>query len=304
MRLLVIRNRPLTFQFKKIGLIGTHVNPLVSETVCQIYHLLKDKVTILIEENTAHCMDEHKLPEPSKLSDIAENCDLAIVIGGDGNFLNTARNLSTHADIPMIGVNRGKLGFLTDINPDELETRLMSVLEGHYTIEERFMITAEIHSNDMLSGKTYAFNEILIAAGQKSRLFELDISIDGRHAFSQRSDGIIIATPTGSTAHALSAGGPIMHPSLNVLSLVPMFSHSLNSRPIVISADSIIKIAIGDYNNPEPLLSFDGHSHLTLEAGNTIQVHKHQKKVKVLHPLDYDYYRSLRTKLHWSKMLF
>lgn len=294
----------MTFQFKKVALIGIHSNPEVSETVCNLYQLLANEMMVVVEEETAAVLTNSKSMKIMNLSDLANTCDLAIIIGGDGNFLNVARNLSNFSEIPMIGINKGKLGFLTDISPFEVETRLLAVLNGKYSIEERFMITAQIHCDDELKGKTCAFNEIMIAAGQKSRLFELEINIDGKHAFSQRSDGIIVATPTGSTAHALSAGGPIMYPSLDALSLVPMFSHSLNSRPIVINANSIIDVRVGEYNHPEPLLSFDGHSHLNLKPNSIVSIRKCNKKVKVLHPLDYDYYKSLRTKLHWSKMLF
>ncbi|MDA7742443.1 NAD(+) kinase [Francisellaceae bacterium] len=295
-------------QFKKIGLIGTHINPSVAETVCELYTFLKDKAEVFIESDTAHCMDDQNNSHEINLAAIAETCDVAIVVGGDGNFLNAGRRLSNYRDIPMIGINRGKLGFLTDIKPDEIQTRLLKVLEGEYRKESRFMIAAEVccdqKGNQSHTEKTYAFNEIMVGSGQKSRLFEIDVEIDGRHAFGQRSDGIIVATPTGSTAHALSAGGPIMYPELNALSLVPMFSHSLNSRPVVINGDSVVEIKIGEYNNPEPVLSFDGHSHLTLKPGDKVKIQKHQKYVTVLHPLDYDYYKSLRTKLHWSKMLF
>jgi NAD+ kinase len=294
----------LTFQFNKVALIGIHTNPEVSETVFNLHQMLSNDVMVIVEEETATMLSSSKAMKTMSLSGLANTCDLAIIIGGDGNFLNVARNLSNFSEIPMIGINKGKLGFLTDISPFEIETRLLAVLRGEYSIEERFMITAQIHCDNEFAGKACAFNEIMIAAGQKSRLFELDIHIDGKHAFSQRSDGIIVATPTGSTAHALSAGGPIMYPSLDAISLVPMFSHSLNSRPIVINANSVIDVRVGEYNHPEPLLSFDGHSHLNLKPNSVVSIRKCNKRVKVLHPLDYDYYKSLRTKLHWSKMLF
>ena len=282
-----------------------HTNPEVAQTILDIADKLQShNITIFLEKDTAEklpCRVEFNI---LKLSDIGSLCDLAIIVGGDGNFLNVARNLSYYSEIPMIGINKGKLGFLTDISPNEIETRLIPVLQGHYNIEERLMVTAEVYGGKDIISKTCAFNEIMIAAGLKSRLFELSVDIDGKYAFSQRSDGIIIATPTGSTAHALSAGGPIMYPDLNALTLVPMFSHSLNSRPIVVNSNSSISIKISSYNKPEPILSFDGHSHTVLNPGNIVEISKSPRQVKVLHPLDYDYFKSLRTKLHWSKMLF
>ena len=290
-------------KFKSIAIIGTHVNPLVSETVLHLYQLLKEKTSVFFEKDTADsiCFSNMK---SLTLQEIALNCDIAIVVGGDGNFLNAARVLSSHNEIPIIGINRGKLGFLTDINPNQLSTRLLNVLEGSFYIEKRFMIEGELYVKDRLISTAKAFNEIVITSGKASRLFQIMVEVDGHYAYSQRSDGIIIATPTGSTAHALSAGGPIMHPSLNAMVLVPMFSHTLSARPIVLSAESVIKIKIGEYNMPEVTLSYDGHNYQKMGVDDYILLKKHNKNINILHPLDYDYYKSLREKLHWSKMLF
>ena len=289
--------------FKSIAIIGTHINPLVCETVVHLYELIKNKSNLYFERETAESIKLNTIKSLS-LKEISNQCDLAIVVGGDGNFLNAARELSIYNEIPIIGINRGKLGFLTDINPDQLSTRLMRVLQGEYYIEKRFMLDGELFSEGKLYSKTKALNEIVITSDTASRLFEITVEIDGHYAYSQRSDGIIIATPTGSTAHALSAGGPIMHPSLNAVVLVPMFSHTLTARPIVLSAESQIKIKIGAYNEPEVILSYDGHSYQKMSEGDFVLLKKHNKEINVLHPLDYDYYKSLREKLHWSKMLF
>lgn len=294
----------MTFIFKHIAIIGTHDNPAVAKTVEYLAHtLIERSARIYLESDTARSLD-CRFGDGYGLKSIAKHCDIAVVIGGDGNFLNAGRNLSLISEIPIVGINRGKLGFLTDINPDQINTRLFDVLEGRYQQEQRFMLQAFIKSESTPSEKTVALNDIVIAAGQHSRLFQMHVHIDGRYAFDQRADGMIIATPTGSTAHALSAGGPIMHPGLDALVMVPMFSHSLNSRPIVLSADSDIEIHIGEYNNPEPSLSFDGHMKLQLFPGSTVKLHRCPKSVTILHPLDYDYFHSLRSKLHWGKMLF
>ena len=292
------------FIFKKIAIIGTHDNPAVAETIEYLAHsLIEHSARIYLEAETAASLDQ-RFGDGYDLKAIAKHCDVAVVVGGDGNFLNAARSLSLLSSIPIVGINRGKLGFLTDINPDELSTRLFDVLEGNYQQEQRFMLQASIKSDLYPPEKTVALNDIVIAAGQHSRLFQMHVYIDGRYAFDQRADGMIIATPTGSTAHALSAGGPIMHPGLDAIVMVPMFSHSLNSRPILLNANCDIQITIGEYNNPEPSLSFDGHLKLQLSPGDTIKLSRCPKSVSILHPLDYDYFHSLRSKLHWGKMLF
>ncbi|MFT6834689.1 MAG: NAD+ kinase [Francisellaceae bacterium] len=289
--------------FKSIGIIGTHINPLVSETVNHLFDLLKDKTSIYFENETSLSVDGSNNQSLS-LMEISHKCDLAIVVGGDGNFLNAARVLSMYNEIPIIGINRGKLGFLTDINPDQLSTRLLKVLNGEFSIEKRFMMQVQLFTNGEIFDTAHSLNEIVIDSGKASRLFEIMVDVDGHYAYSQRSDGIIIATPTGSTAHALSAGGPIMHPSLNVVVLVPMFSHTLSARPIVLNAESTIKVTIGAYNDPQPILSYDGHNLKAMSVGSYILLKKHDKNINIIHPLDYDYYKSLREKLHWSKMLF
>ncbi|WP_119344605.1 NAD(+) kinase [Facilibium subflavum] len=293
----------MEIKFKHIAIIGTHSNPCVADTVLYLNQYLQKYATIYLEKDTAAEQSNNTL-ESYSLDFIAKNCDLAIVVGGDGNFLNAGRSLSLIRDIPIVGINRGKLGFLTDITPEQIKQRLLPILKGRYTKETRFMLQANIQSQKQKYDTTVALNDIVIAAGQHSRLFQMHISIDGRYAFDQRADGIIIATPTGSTAHALSAGGPIMHPSLDAIVLVPMYSHSLNSRPIVINAQSTVEIVIGEYNAPQPSLSFDGHTKATLQPNDCVALAKCTQSVTILHPKDYDYFHSLRTKLHWGKMLF
>ena len=295
----------MSIQFKNIAIIGTHTNPCVAETVTQLFHSLNNHADIYIEEATAKTLSVDT-KEVCSLKAIAETCDLAVVVGGDGNLLNAGRNLSLIRAIPIVGINRGKLGFLTDITPEQIEQRLLPILHGDYNQEKRFMLEASIKrtADVKFNNITVALNDIVIAAGQHSKLFQMHVHIDGRYAFDQRADGMIIATPTGSTAHALSAGGPIMHPSLDAVVLVPMFSHSLNSRPIVIGADSSIEITIGQYNRPEPTLSFDGHIKTPLYPDDKVMFRKCDKSVTLLHPKDYDYFHSLRSKLHWGKMLF
>jgi NAD+ kinase len=206
-------------------------------------------------------------------------------------------------NVPVLGINRGQLGFLTDIKPEELETQLKPILNGAYREEKRFLIEASVKQEGLYSDQGNALNDIVLFPGQTAQLIEFELYIDKQFVYSQRSDGLIISTPTGSTAYSLSAGGPIMQPHLNVLVLVPMFPHTLTSRPIVIDADSEIMILVADFNKTNPRLSYDGQSHTSLMPGAEIKIRKQARPLRLIHPYNHDYYEVLRTKLHWGKQL-
>ncbi len=294
-----------SWQFAKIALLGTHDKPQVAQTVSQLYHWLSESASVYIEHQTAASFQTPP-KQTYDLSSLAQLCDIAIVVGGDGNFLNAARSLSLYRSVPIVGINRGKLGFLSDIKPQEMFDQLQKILQGDYQQESRFMLTTTDHpfSDNIPSETLTALNEVTFSSGYQARLFEMRVYIDNQYAFDQRSDGLLISTPTGSTAHALSAGGPIMYPSLDAMVIVPMYSHSLNSRPIIIPGDSSVSVEINAYNAPEPVVSFDGHSAHHIGIGQRITVRKCTQKITILHPQDYNYYHTLRTKLHWGKMLF
>ena len=290
----------MTVIFNTIGLIGVHQNPCVAQTIGEIYDMLQDKTTLYVENQTAQSLT-FSPKQCLSLTDIAQQCALAIVVGGDGNFLNAARFLSQQSHIPIIGINRGRLGFLTEIKPNELHTRLMAVLQGKFKQESRFMLQGQIMTNHQTQ-QIVALNEITIHAGHSSRLFQMHIAINGRYAFDQRADGLLIATPTGSTAHALSVGGPIMLPNLPTIELTPISSHSLNSRPLIIDINSQIEVHISHYNDPKPMVSFDGHVAMDIAAKSTVRIQRAPKMVNILHPMDYDYFSGLREKLHWGRL--
>ena len=296
----------MNFIFKKIAIIGIHKNSAIAETVEYLARLLIEySIKVYLESRTARQLS-YKFGSGYTLKLIANSCDIAIIVGGDGNFLAATKELSLLGDIPIIGINRGKLGFLTDINPNELSTRLFDVLKGNYQKQKRFMLKASVKGkcHHISFRNMMALNDIIINTGQMNRLFQMRINIDGYHAFDQRADGIIIATPTGSTAHALSAGGPIIHPKVNGIVILPILSHSLNSRPIILNANCNIQITIDKYNSPNPNLYFDGQINTELSPGDTIELSRCKKYVNLLYPMDYDYFGSLRSKLHWSTMLF
>jgi NAD+ kinase len=292
--------------YKKIAIIGKHYHTEVSETIEGLYHqLIELNFDITIEVDSADDLSIENIKTMS-LKEIATSCDVAIIVGGDGNFLRASRVLALYGDIPVVGVNRGKLGFLTTINPyeDNLNNELIKILRGENSYENISMLTYQVDEDIKISKEgSVALNEIAITAS-RGLMFGLKVYIDGRYAFDQRGDGLIISTPTGSTAHAMSAGGPILNPNQNSFVLVPICSHSLNSRPLVISDESVIDIYITEYNNPEPVISIDGRHDTILKANQKITIKKAEQKVKVLHPKDYNYSDTLREKLGWSKVLF
>ena len=201
---------------------------------------------------------------------LGQRADLAIVVGGDGNMLGAARVLARY-DVPVLGVNRGNLGFLTDLSPDDYEQPLSRVLDGEYQVEHRFLLEAAVYRHQALKASNTALNEAVLHPGKIAHMIDFAVYIDGVFMYSQRADGIIVSTPTGSTAYALSAGGPILSPRLNAICLVPMFPHTLSCRPIVLDADSEVKLVLSPDNVDEQLqISCDGHVALAVMPGDEI----------------------------------
>lgn len=296
-------NKPANKTFKTIGIIGRVRNPGVKETLKALAdYLLHLKKNILIEKETAEALDHDHANLPTiAREEIGNHCDLLIVVGGDGSMLH-ATHAVINQSVPLLGINRGSLGFLTDIHPTELE-KISAILEGQYTIEKRFLLSASVKDNDKPLGQDDALNEVAIIPDAIPHMFEFEIYIDDQFVCSQDSDGLIIATPTGSTAYALSGGGPILHPQLDAIVLVPMFPHSLNSRPIVIEGNRKIDIIIAPNNKSFPRVSCDGRAYIKTAPGSHISIYKKPQPLHLVHPLDYNYYEALRTKLHWGKKL-
>lgn len=287
--------------FNTIGIIGRVRNPGVKETLKTLAdYLISLKQNILIEAETAESFDATNLPTVLR-DDIGHKCDLLIVVGGDGSMLH-ATHAVINQNIPLLGINRGSLGFLTDIHPTEL-SKINAILHGEYTIEKRFLLTAKIQMQDKLIGQDDALNEVAIIPDAIPHMIEFEIYIDDQFVCSQDSDGLIIATPTGSTAYALSGGGPILHPQLDAIVLVPMFPHSLNSRPIVVEGNRRIDIIISPHLTTSPRLSCDGRAYINTAPGSHISIFKKSQPLHLIHPLDYNYYEALRSKLHWGKKL-
>jgi NAD+ kinase len=288
-------------QFRNIGIIGRPDSAKVVETLAHLQSYLEKRgLRVILDEDTVSMMPAAHIQTATRQI-LGEVCDLIIVVGGDGTLLHAARTLVRY-NKPVLGVNRGRLGFLTDVSPHELEAKLDAVLAGDYFIENRFMLSMETRTEGTPSSEGVALNDVVLYAGKMVHMIEFELYIEGQFVYSQRSDGLIIATPTGSTAYALSGGGPIMHPKLDAMVLVPMHPHTLSSRPIVVDGNSEIKLLMCA-ENIYPMVSCDGQTGLSLRQGDWVYVKKYPFKLKLLHPPGHDFYEACRTKLGWSSHL-
>lgn len=284
-------------KFKRIGLTGKFHSPDISDTWRIIIDFLSSVgVDIVVEERVArflkcdHCKTAH-------YSEIGKHCDLLVVVGGDGSLLDAARAIIPF-DTPVVGINRGKLGFLTDIKPSEIAEKLGAILKGEYLKERRFLL--EAHSK---KASCTALNEIILSAGNTEHMIEFEIYVNETFMCSQQSNGVIIATPTGSTAYNLSANGPILHPDLHAIVMVPMFAHTLTNRPIVLDAESHIRIALSKHTHVRVFLSGDCQSQTLITPGEAVHIQKLPKTLQLVHPKDYNYFEALRCKLYWGQKL-
>lgn len=290
--------------FNVLAIIGKPRDQQAIQTHKDIYHWLTALgYTVLIDDRLQEVLPDLPAEHFASLIALGQQADLAIVVGGDGNMLGAARVLSRF-DIAVIGVNRGNLGFLTDLNPEDFQRRLQQVLDGHYWQETRFLLEAEIHRHGQIKSHNAALNEAVLHPGKIAHMIEFEVYIDDNFAFSQRSDGLIVSTPTGSTAYSLSGGGPILSPSLNAITLVPMFPHTLSCRPLVVDGNRRIKLVVSPENRGIQEVSCDGQVSLPVSPGDEIHIYQSPNLLKLIHPEDYSYYHVLRTKLGWSSKLF
>jgi NAD+ kinase len=274
------------------------VNLIVSETLRRLITYLKThRIEVYFDEETAPNFDLNLPVLPQAAMDGRH--DLIIVVGGDGSLISAAR-MAVEVNVPVTGISRGRLGFLTDISPDELETQLDAILGGNYTEEPRFLLQTRIYDNETTYFNGSSLNDVVLSRGNETHLIEFDVYIDQQFVSHYRSDGLILSTPTGSTAYALSAGGPIMHPQLNAIVIVPMFSHSLSSRPLVFHGDCQVDIRISTSNEHDLQISCDGHESRLVKPGQHVAIEKNKQQLRLLHPSEYNYYDTLRMKLGWG----
>lgn len=290
-------------EFSTVGLIGKHAHKGANLSYKAIIIYLKKRgCRVLLEKSTAAALNSCDI-ESATIKEIGEQADLAIVVGGDGNMLGAARVLAEY-NVAVVGINRGNLGFLTDINPEDFEQQLDSIFAGDCVTEQRFLLEVEVFRNGKVQSKDSAVNEVVLHHGKVAHMLEFEVFLDDIFVYSQRSDGLIVATPTGSTAYSLSGGGPILTPNLDALTLVPMFPHTLSSRPIVVDANSTIKMKVSPENRDNLQVSCDSHIVLAVLPGDEVIIRKNPNRLSLIHPKDYNYFNVLRTKLNWGTRLY
>ena len=290
----------MTTSFQNIGIIGKYNDSTVGETVNTLGHyLLEKQINVLLDEGTAQNNPGLNIPTADR-DTMSQQCELIIVVGGDGTLLNAARSLA-HTSVPLIGINLGRLGFLTDVSPDMMQICMDEILTGHYIEEERFLLHASILRNGEHISDSYAFNDVVMHKWDIARMIEIDTFIDGNFVSTIRADGLIVSTPTGSTAYALSGGGPIIQSNLDAVVLVPICPHTMSNRPIVVDANSRIEVIVGTNNQAQ--VTCDGQINLGLVANDRVVIKKHPKPVRLIHPPSYDYFDILRAKLRWGGRL-
>lgn len=292
-------NRPMR-PFKTIALAGKYNSHEISGALLQLAAFLKQAgYEIIIATMTAERIGSTGYPV-ADLSDIGQRADLVIIFGGDGTMLNIARALIAF-DIPLVGINQGRVGFLTDLSVSDMVESLTRILAGEYESEQRFMARATVQREGLIVSEACAFNDIVISKGATGRLIEMEVFIDDEFVYSQRSDGIVIATPTGSTAYALSSGGPILHPTLEALVIVPVCPHTLSNRPIAVGSHFVIDIVVTDAQ--DAAVHFDGQTRFGLKEKDKVSVRRSKNDIRLLHPTGYSYYNMLRQKLRWGEKL-
>jgi NAD+ kinase len=285
--------------FSSIAIIGKYLNKsalqqMQTDLADLARHLAAKNITVWLEENTAIGAELTGF-NTCALEKIGDKVELAIVMGGDGTMLSVARTLM-HANIPMVGINRGRFGFLTDLRAEDMLAEIDKILAGHHHTETRMLLDAKVIRAGKQVHTGVALNDIVVKSGL--RLIELEVEIDGKFMHKQRSDGLILATPTGTTAYSLSAGGPILHPDLDAIALVPISPHTLSNRPIVLSSASKIEVSLVQVDDAQ--ISYDGQFQLALEIGDKVLVQRAAKDIALLHPTDYCYFEMLRNKLNWG----
>ncbi|MCC2657252.1 MAG: kinase [Panacagrimonas sp.] len=284
--------------FRVVGVIGKRREPNLDLLRDLCDGLRRLGCEVLIEANGAFGRDA---PAPTVARDeLARRCELVIVVGGDGTLLDAGRDLAP-AQVPLLGVNQGRLGFMTDVAPESMHEHLAAIVHGQYESEDRLLLSASVERNGRRDGATrLAVNDVVIRNQATIRMIEFETWLDHEFISNHRADGVIVASPTGSTAYALSGGGPLLHPSLSAIALVPICPHTLSDRPIVVDGQRPIRIVIRGVDRAQAMVTFDGQTSETLEPGDVVEVRRAEKALRLIHPPGYSYFRILRDKLRWG----
>ncbi|MGB9670169.1 MAG: NAD(+) kinase [Halothiobacillaceae bacterium] len=290
----------MSLAFRTVGILAKPSDERLSGTLeMLIEHLHARGLSILLDQATLPDLPGLRDYSRATRDEIGQRSDLVIAVGGDGTLINAAHCLAPHGK-PVLGINLGRLGFLVDISPDELSSRLDRILAGEYVAEERFLLCGRVLRGETVVHEGVVFNDLVYKVRDAVRMIEFETHIDGRYLFTQRSDGMVVSTPSGSTAYALSAGGPILTPGLEAIVLAPICPHTLSNRPIVVPASSCVEIRATRHSRANSLVSFDGQTMIDMEPEDRLNIRRAAHTARLIHPADYDYFHILRAKLHWG----
>jgi NAD+ kinase len=282
--------------FKTVALVGRDDDPRVTEPTTRLVRYLTEAgCEVISAPGIFQAPRVRQVDEDS----LASQADLIIAVGGDGTMLY-AVGLALNGEVPLLGINRGRLGFLADISPDEIESSLDQVLGGNYTPESRLLLDAQIVDPDGSTRGSMALNDVVLQRRETGRMLDFRTSIANRYVNTHSGDGLIVATPTGSTAYSLSCGGPIIEPTLDAMVIVPICPHTLSDRPIVIPANLEVEVNLLARSDTKAEVTIDGHSSGDISPGDRLLISRSEKRVTLIHPPGYDYYEVLRSKLHWG----
>jgi len=283
-------------KFNKVAILGRHEDPRVAEPITTLAEYLDQAgVEVLTAEDMSLAFEARRLPEP----ELADTADLIIAIGGDGAMLY-AGQLARRGDIPLLGINRGRLGFLADVTPEEMLDSVGHVLAGEFTTDKRLVLEARLERPDADDTTALALNDVVLQRRETGRMLDFVTRMDGRYVNTHAGDGLVIATPTGSTAYSLSCGGPIIEPRLDAVVVVPVAPHTLSDRPIVLPANLGIELRLLERENTRAEIMADGHSMGEIRPQDKLLVGASETRLTLLHPPGYDFFGILRSKLHWG----
>ena len=283
---------------KKILFTGSLKDDYLSDLVSDLSSTIENHQLELYRYN--HSSDQNDISDVKQIEhDQISNMDLIVSVGGDGTMLKSSKLASKH-NVPITGINKGRLGFLTDINPDLVSAVLREIIQGDYQTESRILLEVRILNNNKERFIGHAINDLVINKTKTGRMINVLTSIDGNYVNSNQGDGYIVSTPTGSTAYSLSCGGPIINPNSDTFLLVPIAPHTLTNRPMVISSSCDIKLEFTDQNDDLIEISLDGEIISEISGGDCIIISKSDSTVEFIHPSQYDYYETLRSKLFWG----
>lgn len=287
----------MTSTFETVAVFGRHSDPRVAEPMTAIAGFLAERgIEVLVAENVDLEIAGRRMAE----DELAASADLVIAVGGDGTMLYATRLAIGHS-VPLLGINRGRLGFLTDVTPEAMLSSVEAVLDGDYSRETRLLLQTELHRPDGSHLSDMALNDVVLARRETGRMVDFETWVDNRYVNTHSGDGLIVATPTGSTAYALSCGGPIVQPDLDAMVLVPVCPHTLSDRPIVIPAASEVQVRLFERPETRGEVTCDGYPLGPLEDGDKLLVRAADHRITLIHPPGHDYYEILRSKLNWGR---